>query len=174
MCKELRQLSENINYHRCTHSNYAKLVADLIQYGACTVDIGQNDMYFAQRVANNTFREFSATQKKESGAIEVLFKGFDETDNDYAKYVLVTSMEPVRDLPKLTKQEMSAGLRVRLHSSSGYYNQCPNHPGTVIELQDRWWRVKFDNGYSNSYQPSDLCLAEFANNKQAVKLLKKE
>lgn len=78
--------------------------------------------------------------------------------------------------PQLMEHQMKAGLRVKIHPRSEYYPQS-DKTGTITGQKDfasPWWRVEFDNGYSNAYRAFDLYLANYVNNKEATILLKKD
>lgn len=167
-------MSEKTYYHKCTHSNYDKLVKDLIQYGACEVNIGGGDDVWPHDVGERTWGYFTSKQKEESGATEIRLVSYDKS-TECARYKLLTRKTiKSPSLRPLTRSEMVKGLRVKIHEKSQFFGQS-SRVGTVgHETETGWWRVEFDGGYGNSYHPHDLCLEGFANNKQALSLLKKD
>jgi len=55
--------------------------------------------------------------------------------------------------------------RVKIIPGTEHYRQAPGLIGTVISPPTSgsiWYRVKFDNGYQNSYRVSDLTLVRGA------------
>lgn len=169
-------MSENINYHRCGHSNYRRLADDLLQYGACEVYLVDATTENGERVARNTMSYFSPSVKKD--VKEIQFNGY--AIGGFARLVLVRDKDRVimemrnqADKTRLTVKEMRVGLRVKIHPKSPYAHQC-RHEGTVTLKKDNgWWRVEFDNGYSDAYHPGDLYIPAIKN-KDAVRLLRKD
>jgi hypothetical protein len=52
--------------------------------------------------------------------------------------------------------KLEVGARVKLSERSPYYGQCSAVGNIVRKDIGSWYRVEFDNGYSNSYRDYDL------------------
>lgn len=174
-------MSEKITYHICTNSTYATLVKDLIKYGACIITVGTDSGDFGYDVAAIASRKFTKEQKEKFNIVGVKFMGY-EGHGGYARFVLVTHANAsklgwvvVSPRKPLTPEDIEIGLPVLIHENSQFYGQSYGE-GTIIGPGNYagWWRVQWKDGDTNTYKPEDLCSADYRNNKEASRLLRKD